>query len=76
MKRAATLLFVIFASLAHAEPFDVRAQLGKTAENKEEFKAYQPAMFAQVGDHLAHTMRSCFATTLNQKPSRLYSSQI
>lgn len=55
--------YIVSASLTHAELFDVRVQLGKTAEGKEEFKAYQPAMFAQVGDHIAHTMRSCFATT-------------
>ena len=62
-KLAVALLFTIVASLAHAEPFEIRAQLGKAAENKEEFKAYQPAMFAQVGDHLAYAMRSCIATT-------------
>jgi len=66
MKRSATLILLAFVSLAHAEPFDVRVQLGKAAEQKDEFKAYQPAMFAQVGDYLAYTMRSCFETI--QKP--------
>jgi hypothetical protein len=66
MKRSVALIFLAFASLAHAEPFDIRVQLGKAAEQNAEFKAYQPAMFAQVGDHLAYTMRSCFETI--QKP--------
>jgi hypothetical protein len=41
--------------------FDVRVEAGKAAER--EFIAYQSAMAKQVGDHLAQTMQSCFATT-------------
>jgi hypothetical protein len=49
-----------------SDPFDARVALGKTAEERAEFKAYVSAFNRRVGDHFAQTMRSCFATT--QKP--------
>jgi hypothetical protein len=42
-------------------PFDTRVELGKEAEEKEEFKAYHSAMQRRIGNHLAETMRACFA---------------
>jgi hypothetical protein len=44
------------------EPFDVRVELGKAAEEKEEFRSYHSAMIERVGGQYAATMRSCFAT--------------
>jgi hypothetical protein len=46
-----------------SDPFDFRVALGKAAEGRAEFKAYGSAIDRQVGDHLAQTMRSCFAIT-------------
>src|SRR5580700_8607546 len=48
------------------DPFDVRVALGKSAEERVEFKAYVSAFDREIGEHLAQTMRSCFATT--QRP--------
>lgn len=62
MNLVIALFFIIFTQLAYAESFDMRAQLGKEAESKEEYKAYQPAIFSQVGNQLANVMRFCFAT--------------
>jgi hypothetical protein len=44
------------------DPFDVRVELGRAAEEKEEFRSYHSAMIERVGDQYAATMRSCFAT--------------
>lgn len=49
------------AAHAAAASFDVRMERGKAAET--EFAAYQSAMFAQVGNQLAYTMRACFDRT-------------
>ena len=56
--------FVIALSAhAHAESFEDRARLGKTAEVTEAFKQYQNVMHAQVGEYFASTMRTCFDKT-------------
>ncbi len=57
------LLLLLGSNAFSAESFAVRVALAKDAEGREEFKTYQPAMFAQAGEHLANTIRSCFDTT-------------
>jgi hypothetical protein len=52
------------------EPFDVRVELGRAAEEKEEFRSYHSAMTRRVGDRYAATMRSCFATVQEPQSDR------
>jgi hypothetical protein len=56
--------FVFALSIqAHAESFDDRTRLGKTAEVTEGFKEYQSVMYTQVGEYFASTLRACFDKT-------------
>jgi hypothetical protein len=45
--------------------FDTRVELGEAAERNEEFRSFHAAVERAAGDHLAETMRSCFATGQN-----------
>lgn len=58
--RAATItLAVLVFQSAPAESFEDRVKLAKAVEETEEYKKYEKIMFNGIGNHLAHTMRSC-----------------
>lgn len=56
---------VLWCSVASAETFEERVDRAKNAEKTEMYTQYEASMFNVIGDHLASTMRTCFATVEN-----------
>ena len=51
----------VFPTLAYSETFEERVRIAKAAESADAYKPYQQVMYRGIGDHLAQTMRACFA---------------
>ena len=66
MKKAILFIWLLWPGYGAAESFDERFKVAKAAETAEPYKPYQRVMYQAIGNHLANTMRSCFAKT--EKP--------
>ena len=70
--RIIALVCCLVPSIALGDSFDHRVRIAEEAESADQYKWYQKEMYAEIGQHLANTMRSCFETVADPQTDTFF----